>query len=282
MKDMIYASRLRTPAEAAGPPPAAPRGRIELIDVTIGYGDHLALAELRLVVEPGEFLCLLGPSGCGKSTALNVIAGFVRPRTGEARVDGVAVHRPGPDRGVVFQHYSLFPWMTARDNVAFGLRMQGRTRAQARGEAADHLAAMGLARYADKYPAALSGGMQQRVAIARALINRPSVLLMDEPFGALDAQTRVMMQEHLLERWREVGGTIVFVTHDIDEALFLGDRIVVSSAAPGRILLDLRVDLPRPRPPDIYASEAFIAAKAQCLELIRRESRRAFEAEPRR
>jgi NitT/TauT family transport system ATP-binding protein len=191
------------------------------------------------------------------------------------------VRGPGSDRGVVFQHYSLFPWMTALDNVAFGLRMRGAPRAQARGEAADYLAAVGLARYSDKYPATLSGGMQQRVAIARALVNRPSVLLMDEPFGALDAQTRALMQEHLLERWRAVGGTIVFVTHDVDEALLLGDRVVVSSAAPGRVLLDLCVDLPRPRPRDLYASDAFNAAKAQCLELIRRESRRAFAVDPR-
>jgi NitT/TauT family transport system ATP-binding protein len=277
---MLFASRLRMPVEAAGPTTTdAASGRIELDDLTVAFGARLALERLRLIVEPGEILCLLGPSGCGKSTALNVIAGFVRPQAGEARIDGVPVRGPGPDRGVVFQHYSLFPWMTALDNVAFGLRMQGRSRAEARDEAADHLAAVGLARYAKSYPATLSGGMQQRVAIARALVNRPSVLLMDEPFGALDAQTRAAMQEHLVERWRENGNTIVFVTHDVDEALFLGDRVVALSAAPGRVLLDFHVDLPRPRPQDVHASEIFIAAKTRCLALIRRESRRAFETE---
>ncbi|WP_036288173.1 ABC transporter ATP-binding protein [Methylosinus sp. PW1] len=277
---MLQTSGNPSPADDArlsSPQPGAGRGRIELKGVSVSFGEGAGLFELSLTIEPGEFLCLLGPSGCGKSTALNAIGGFVAPSAGKVAVDGATVRGPGPDRGIVFQHYSLFPWKTAQDNVAFGLRMQGASRAEARRAARDYLATVGLARFAQDYPAKLSGGMQQRVAIARALVNRPAVLLMDEPFGALDAQTRALMQEHLLEQWREVGNTVVFVTHDVDEALFLGDRVVVLSAAPGRVLLDLRVELPRPRPREIYASADFIEAKARCLELIRRESRRAFE-----
>jgi NitT/TauT family transport system ATP-binding protein len=252
-------------------------GRVELREVTVAYGHGAGLAETSLVIEPGEFLCLLGPSGCGKSTALNVIGGFVAPTTGMALVDGARICGPGPDRGVVFQHYSLFPWKTAQDNVAFGLRMRGASTAEARRLAHDYLSSVGLARFARAYPSMLSGGMQQRVAIARALVNRPAVLLMDEPFGALDAQTRALMQEHLLEQWRDIRNTVVFVTHDVDEALFLGDRVIVLSAAPGTVLLDLQIDLPRPRSREVYASAAFGEAKARCLDLIRRESRRAFE-----
>ncbi|WP_370631449.1 ABC transporter ATP-binding protein [Methylosinus sp. Sm6] len=252
-------------------------GRVELREVTVAYGRGAGLTETSLVIRPGEFLCLLGPSGCGKSTALNVIGGFVAPTSGMALVDGERVCGPGPDRGVVFQHYSLFPWKTAQDNVAFGLRMRGASTAEARRLALDYLSSVGLARFARAYPSTLSGGMQQRVAIARALVTRPAVLLMDEPFGALDAQTRALMQEHLLEQWRDIRNTVVFVTHDLDEALFLGDRVVVLSAAPGRVLLDLRIDLPRPRPREVHASEAFNEAKVRCRDLIRCESRRAFE-----
>jgi NitT/TauT family transport system ATP-binding protein len=252
-------------------------GRVELRDATVVYGAGAGLAKTSLVIEPGEFLCLLGPSGCGKSTALNVIGGFVAPTSGVALIDGARICGPGPDRGVVFQHYSLFPWKTAQDNVAFGLRMRGASTAEARRLALDYLSSVGLARFARAYPSMLSGGMQQRVAIARALVARPAVLLMDEPFGALDAQTRALMQEHLLELWRDIRNTVVFVTHDLDEALFLGDRVVVLSAAPGRVLLDLRIDLPRPRPREVHASEAFSEAKIRCRDLIRCESRRAFE-----
>lgn len=256
-----------------------PRGHVEIHDLSVRFGSHLALESLDLVVEPGEFVCLLGPSGCGKSTALSAVAGFVEARDGAVIVDGRPVRGPGADRGMVFQQYSLFPWKTVLENVAFGPRMQGASRAEARRRAKEHLELVGLAGFADKYPATLSGGMQQRVGIARALVNRPSVLLMDEPFGALDAQTRGLMQENLLRIWSEIRSTIIFVTHDVDEALFLADRVVVMSAAPGRVLLDLFVDLPRPRPDDVFAEPAFADAKRQCLRLIRQESQRAFDGQ---
>ncbi|WP_051335657.1 ABC transporter ATP-binding protein [Methylocapsa acidiphila] len=253
------------------------RGRVEIRDLSVSYDGHAALERLHLTVEPGEFVCLLGPSGCGKSTALNAVAGFVRTPEGSVTVDGEPVLGPGADRGMVFQQYSLFPWKTVLENVAFGPRMKGAARAEARRAAREHLELVGLGGVADKYPATLSGGMQQRVGIARALINRPGVLLMDEPFGALDAQTRGFMQETLLRLWDEIGGSILFVTHDVDEALLLADRVILFSAAPGRVLLDLAVALPRPRPEDSFADPAFADAKKQCLRLIRQESRRAFE-----
>lgn len=253
------------------------RGRVEIRDLLVSFDGHPALERLNLTVEPGEFVCLLGPSGCGKSTALNVVAGFVPAPGGSVVVDGEPVRSPGADRGMVFQQYSLFPWKTVLENVAFGPRMKGASRAEARRLARQHLELVGLGGVADKYPATLSGGMQQRVGIARALINRPGVLLMDEPFGALDAQTRGLMQETLLRLWGEIGGSVIFVTHDVDEALLLADRVIVFSAAPGRVLLDLAVNLPRPRPEDAFADPAFADAKKQCFHLIRQESRRAFE-----
>jgi len=253
------------------------RGRIEIQRLNIRFGDHAAVEDFSLTVTPGEFVCLLGPSGCGKSTVLNSVAGFIPPSQGRVAVDDVVVTRPGPERGMVFQQHSLFPWKTVLENVAFGPRMQGRPRAEANDLAKEYLELVGLGASADRYPATLSGGMQQRVGIARALVNHPSVLLMDEPFGALDAQTRSIMQESLLRLWGQIGNTVLFVTHDIDEALFLADRVVVMSAAPGRVLLDLRLDLPRPRPEDVFASPAFADYKLQCLKLIRQESRRAFD-----
>jgi NitT/TauT family transport system ATP-binding protein len=230
--------------------------------------------ETSLEIAPGEFVCLLGPSGCGKSTLLNCIAGYVRPSAGSVLVDGEAVKEPGPDRGMVFQQYSLFPWKTIRDNIAFGPKIAGR---DSDAIANTFLEMVGLTKFAKKYPAELSGGMQQRVGIARALANYPSVLLMDEPFGALDAQTRLMMQENLLKIWSEFGITVVFVTHDVDEAIFLADRVLVMSASPGSIIADMRVTLGRPRAPDIAISPEFMQLKKQCLEQIRSESLKAFE-----
>lgn len=259
---------------------AAPsRGRVEIRDLSVRFGAHTALEKFSLAIEPGEFICLLGPSGCGKSTVLNAVAGFVPAPDGSVVVDGRAVKGPGADRGMVFQQYSLFPWKTVLENVAFGPRMQGASRAEARRRAREYLEFVGLAGFADKYPATLSGGMQQRVGIARALVNHPSVLLMDEPFGALDAQTRGLMQENLLRLWSKIDNTVIFVTHDVDEALFLADRVIVMSAAPGRLLLDLAIDLPRPRPDDVFAEPAFAEAKRQCLRLIRQESQRAFDGQ---
>jgi len=253
------------------------QGQIVIDQLTVDFGEHAAITDFSLVVRPGEFVCLLGPSGCGKSTVLNSVAGFLSATSGQILVDGKKVNGPGPDRGMVFQHHSLFPWKTVLDNVAFGPRMQGAPRQQARELAREYLDLVGLGSSAHRYPITLSGGMQQRVGIARALVNHPSVLLMDEPFGALDAQTRSIMQESLLKLWGRIGNTVLFVTHDVDEALTLADRVVVISAQPGRVLLDLTLDLPRPRPDDLFASPDFAEYKRQCLKLIRQESRKAFE-----
>jgi len=256
-------------------------GRIAIagLEVTFGNdgGAHLAVAETTLDIGAGEFVCLLGPSGCGKSTVLNSVAGFVRPTRGRVSIDGEEVSGPGPEQGMVFQQHSLFPWKTVLDNVAFGPRMRGRSRGEARALAREYLELVGLAAAADRYPAALSGGMQQRVGIARALINHPRVLLLDEPFGALDAQTRAIMQESLLQLWRRIGTTVLFVTHDVDEAVFMADRVVIMSASPGRIIADLPVSLARPRDREMLTDDAFIRIKRECLHIIGSESRKAFD-----
>ncbi|MEC7670136.1 MAG: ABC transporter ATP-binding protein, partial [Pseudomonadota bacterium] len=225
----------------------------------------------------GQFVCILGPSGCGKSTLLNAIAGYVKPTEGTLLVDGTEVDKPGPDRGMVFQQYSLLPWKTVYENVAFGPKMAGHSRVEAGSTANTFLELVGLKKFGDRYPAELSGGMQQRVGIARALANYPSVLLMDEPFGALDAQTRLMMQESLLDIWRKFGTTVVFVTHDVDEAVFLADRVLIMSTAPGRIIEDVKIDLPRPRSTDMASSPEYVQARQFCLDTIKSESRKAFE-----
>jgi NitT/TauT family transport system ATP-binding protein len=265
--------------------PSVDSGLIEIDHVTIvfGKGDkaHMAVEETSIRIEPGQFVCILGPSGCGKSTLLNAVAGYVKPSGGKISVDGETVQRPGPDRGMVFQQYSLFPWKTVKDNVAFGPLMAGQSRAEAEKIAGKFLEMVGLSRFANRYPAELSGGMQQRVGIARALANYPRVLLMDEPFGALDAQTRQMMQENLLNIWSEFGTTVIFVTHDIDEAIFLADRVLVMSAGPGRIIADLAVELPRPRLPEVTAEPAFAELKRQCIARVRTESLKAFEQQNR-
>jgi NitT/TauT family transport system ATP-binding protein len=260
------------------------RGHVRIEHVSVHFGAErqaAALAEATLDVKPGEFVCLLGPSGCGKSTLLNVVAGFIQPSSGRVTLDGIVVRGPGPDRGMVFQQYSLLPWKNVRDNVAFGPSLAGKSRREAQRIANGYLASVGLAHCAERYPAELSGGMQQRVGIARALAGSPSVLLMDEPFGSLDAQTRLMMQEGLLRIWSACGITVLFVTHDIDEAIFLADRVLIMSAGPGRILADLPVPLPRPRPIEVATEPAFIRLKRQCLERIRAESLRAFEQQDR-
>ena len=272
-------------APAGGPHRQKTKGRVVIDKVAVTYGrganTHAAVTQTSLRIEPGEFVCLLGPSGCGKSTLLNCVAGYVRPSQGSVAVDGVTVTRPGPDRGMVFQQYSLFPWKTVFDNVAFGPRLAGKGDAEATSLARTLLEMVGLSRFAKKYPGELSGGMQQRVGIARALANYPAVLLMDEPFGALDSQTRAMMQQNLLRIWDEFGITVLFVTHDVDEALFLADRVLVMSASPGRIITDLAVPLARPRLPEIATEEAFIRLKRRCLEVISVESLRAFEQQNR-
>jgi NitT/TauT family transport system ATP-binding protein len=267
------------------PPPATdaakPQGEVhvENIEIIFGQGDEAraAVSGITIHVAAGEFVCLLGPSGCGKSTVLNSIAGFVEPTRGRVLIDGQPVAGPGPGQGMVFQQYSLFPWKTVIDNVAFGPRMHGHSRARARKLAGEYLDLVGLSSVAQRYPATLSGGMQQRVGIARALINQPRLLLMDEPFGALDAQTRAIMQENLLHIWSRIGTTVVFVTHDIDEAVFMADRVLVMSAGPGRIIADIAIGLPRPRHRSITTEDVFIRIKRQCLDIINVESRRAFE-----
>lgn len=259
------------------------KGRIKVDEVSITFGSgrdaHLAVEPTSIDIKAGEFVCILGPSGCGKSTLLNAIAGYVKPTKGTVSVDGTTVEKPGPDRGMVFQQYSLLPWKTVYENVAFGPKMAGHTRTEAGSTANTFLELVGLKKFGSRYPAELSGGMQQRVGIARALANYPSVLLMDEPFGALDAQTRLMMQESLLDIWRKFGTTVVFVTHDVDEAVFLADRVLIMSAAPGRIIEDVTIELPRPRSTDLASTPEYIKARQFCLDTIKAESRKAFESQ---
>lgn len=264
------------------PPLAGPgKGQIRIQDVSVIYGKgedaHTAVCSTDLEAQSGEFLCILGPSGCGKSTLLNAVAGFVTPTSGQVTVDGEEVTGPGPDRGMVFQQYSLFPWKTIRENVAFGPRQNGQSASESDATARTFLEMVGLSQFLEHFPSELSGGMQQRVGIARALANYPRVLLMDEPFGALDAQTRLMMQENLLRIWQEFGTTVMFVTHDVDEAVFLADRVVIMSAAPGKIIDDFQVPIARPRLPEVATEETFIDLKRRCLDRIRAESLRAFE-----
>jgi NitT/TauT family transport system ATP-binding protein len=261
-------------------PPAAAEVEIDVSCLSIVFdgpnGQVFAVDRASLQVSRGEFICILGPSGCGKSTLLNAIAGFVRPFEGEVRVFGAEVTGPGPDRGMVFQQPLLFPWKTVRANIAYGPRMAGRAPSEVAAITDRLIELVGLVRFADSYPHMLSGGMQQRVAIARALAIEPRVLLMDEPFGALDAQTRLVMQENLLSLWAQVKATVIFVTHDIDEAIFLADRVIIMGAG-GHILRDLSIKLPRPRDSAVALSPSFMQVKAECFGLIREESRKAFE-----
>ncbi|MFG1228366.1 ABC transporter ATP-binding protein [Xanthobacter wiegelii] len=277
---MSIISMIRKPT----PVPMRQMGEVEIDvrDVTIAFerdGGELvpAVDRVSFQVRRGEFICLLGPSGCGKSTLLNAVAGFETPYEGDVVVGGKTVTGPGPDRGVVFQQPRLFPWKSVRANVAHGPRMAGKSRAEARAIADELIEMVGLSRSADALPHTLSGGMQQRVAIARALANRPNILLMDEPFGALDAQTRTVMQESLLRLWAQLDTTILFVTHDIDEAVLLADRVLVMSAGPGRIVRDLAVQLPRPRTIETTLGAPFQALRRECLDLIRQQSQKAFE-----
>jgi len=230
--------------------------------------ETLALGDVDLALAENSFTCLLGPSGCGKSTLLGMIAGFVMPTTGEVLVDGRRVTGAGADRGVVFQEYALFPWRTAIENVAFGPMIRRMGRAERRATAERYLALVGLAGHGEKFPSELSGGMKQRVAIARALANQPSVLLMDEPFGALDAQTREILQEEMLRIWENDRKTVVFVTHSISESIFLADRIVVMSTRPGGIkeVVDVGMAYPRER-----TAPEFIALERRLKQLVREE-----------
>ncbi len=237
-------------------------------------GPVTALENLDIHIKPGEFLALLGPSGCGKSTLLNMIAGILKPSTGTLTIDGKPVEKPNPGCGIVFQHHSLFPWMSVLENVAFGPRMLGSSDPAA--TARTFLGLVGLEKYEKAWPASLSGGMQQRVGIARALATYPPVLLMDEPFGALDAQTRSIMQEELLKLWSQFNTTVVFVTHDIDEAIFLADRVVVMKTMPGGLKREVLIDLPRPRDPALVKADQFNFYRSEIFELIREETLKVF------
>jgi len=212
-------------------------------------GTVVALNDLSFAVHKREFMTVIGPSGCGKSTLVRILAGLETATHGEVLVDGEPASGPGPDRGMVFQSYTLFPWLTVKQNVMFGPRMAGSSAFSAEGEARQWIDLVGLSRFENSYPNQLSGGMKQRVAIARALANQPKVLFMDEPFGALDAQTRASMQAHLLEIWKSVDITVVFITHDLDEAVYLADRILVLDANPGRFRDMVEVPVSRPRKP---------------------------------
>jgi NitT/TauT family transport system ATP-binding protein/sulfonate transport system ATP-binding protein len=214
---------------------------------TVGDDEVEALAPVDLAIPRGEFVCMIGASGCGKSTLLRIIAGFEEPTTGEVAIDGKPVTGPGRDRGMVFQDYALFPWMTVRQNISFGPRQRHLAREEIDKTTDEFVRMVGLERFADRYPNQLSGGMKQRVAIARVLANNANILLMDEPFGALDALTREQLQNELLQIWKRTGVTTIFVTHSVEEAVLLADRVLVMSAGPGRIDSDFRIDLPRPR-----------------------------------
>jgi len=232
-------------------------------------GAHVtAVCDVSLEVKQGEFVSIVGPSGCGKTTILNIIAGFIQASGGEVLLDGRAISGPGPERGVVFQSFALFPWKSVLDNVGFGPKMRGIAKAERDRIAREYLALTGLAHAADRYPYELSGGMQQRVGVARALANEPEVLLMDEPFASVDAQTRMTLQEELTRIWQERRPTIIFITHDVGEAVFLANRVVVLSK--GRVLDELGVPLPRPRAWTALNDDAqFKAITGRVLQLVR-------------
>jgi NitT/TauT family transport system ATP-binding protein len=247
-------------------------GSVSINKVSIHLGEgktaFQAVQHFNTFIAPGEFVCLLGTSGCGKSTLLSALAGHVPLSSGNIFVDNKLIEAPDPERSIVFQQHTLFPWKNVLQNVAFGLKMRDIPRDKRHAQARELLKIVGLEDFADYYPAQLSGGMQQRVEIARVLINSPKVLLMDEPFTALDAQTRIKMQQLLMDIWERIHTTLVFVTHDIDEALFLADRILIMSPSPGRIVEEIRLDFLRPRHTDIITSGHFMQLKRRCLALL--------------
>lgn len=261
----------------------AQSGQIDVrnMGVVFGADDNkvVAVDQVYLSVKPGEFVSLIGPSGCGKSTILSIVAGFVRPTTGEALCDGKAIVKPSAERGVVFQQYSLFPWLTVRKNVEFGLKMAGVNQGKRNVTARSLLDLAGLLAFENHYPDQLSGGMKQRIGIVRALAASPQVLLMDEPFGALDTQTRVVMQEILTNIWQQFRISVLFITHDIEESIFLSDRIYVMTARPGRIKAEIKVPLPRPRTPDMTDTPEFVDLVHELKGLIREESLAAMGPE---
>jgi NitT/TauT family transport system ATP-binding protein len=259
------------------------RGRVEVRNLSMTFGSAQqrvqAIADVSIHVAPGEFVSIIGPSGCGKSTLLNVVAGFTQASEGDALLDGKAITGPGSDRGVVFQQYSLFPWMSVRKNVEFGLKMQGVAQNKRETTARTLLGLAGLLAFENHYPDQLSGGMKQRVGIVRALATSPQVMLMDEPFGALDSQTRVVMQQILTNMWQRMRLSVLFITHDIEEAIFLSDRVYVMTARPGRIKAEIEIPLPRPRTAEMMSSVAFTQVLHKLRNLIREESLAAMGSE---
>ncbi len=255
--------------------------KLQLRDITMTFrtrrgSEVIAVNNLSLDIADREFISIVGPSGCGKSTLLRIVAGLVEPVKGEVLLDGRHITGPGADRGMVFQSYTLFPWLTVQGNVEYGLKIKRLSVNERAQIARNYLEMVGLKGFESSYPKELSGGMMQRVAIARALANDPEVLLMDEPFGALDAQTRAIMQELLVTLWQRTPKTIVFVTHDIDEALFLGDRVYIMTARPGQIKQTLDVNLPRPRVFEMTTDPQFVEQKRAVLNSIKEESLKAI------
>ncbi len=265
-------------------PAARPeRGRVEVTNFDLSYdtmsGPVEAVSNASIRVNPGEFVSIIGPSGCGKSTLLNAVAGFLKPTRGTVTVDDEPVERPSADRGMVFQQYSLFPWKTVRENVEFGLKMKGMDRDRRESSARTLLGLAGLLGFENQYPESLSGGMKQRVGIIRALATGPKVLLLDEPFGALDAQTRVIMQQILTNMWQRLKISVLFVTHDIDEAIFLSDRVYCMTARPGTIKAEIAITLDRPRQQAMMMSSEFLGFRRGLMSLIREESLKAIGGE---
>jgi NitT/TauT family transport system ATP-binding protein len=258
-------------------------GRIAVDNFALRYdtrdGEVEAISDVSIHVDPGEFVSIIGPSGCGKSTLLNAVAGFLKPTAGTVTVDGEPVAGPSAERGMVFQQYSLFPWKTVRGNVEFGLKMRGMERHHREQAARTLLGLAGLLSFENQYPDSLSGGMKQRVGIVRALATGPKVLLLDEPFGALDAQTRVIMQQILTNMWQRLKISVLFVTHDIDEAIFLSDRVYCMTARPGAIKAEIKVPLERPRQQSMMMSSEFLAQRRRLTALIREESLKAMGGE---
>ncbi|OLD69139.1 MAG: sulfonate ABC transporter ATP-binding protein [Candidatus Rokubacteria bacterium 13_1_20CM_4_70_14] len=264
--------------EARGPPNM---GKLRIDNVILRFTPRMghpvtALDRISLEVDENEFSVIVGPSGCGKSSLLRLVAGLIQPTAGAIYLDGKLVTKPGKDRGMVFQSYTLFPWLTVQDNLEFGLKIGGMAAEERAAVARRFIAEVGLEGFERAYPKQLSGGMMQRVALARALANDPDILLMDEPFGALDSQTRSLMQELLLKIWEHSHKTVLFITHDIDEAIRLGDRVYVMTARPGRIKEEVAIDISRPRSVDVLTADEFIAIKRRIMTLIREEAVRAM------
>jgi NitT/TauT family transport system ATP-binding protein len=262
---------------------ASATGHILVDHLSVRFGRNASLVEavsdVSMDVKPGEFVSIIGPSGCGKSTLLNVVAGFIQPSEGRVTMDGKPTDKPSADRGVVFQQYSLFPWLTVRKNVEFGLKQKGLDVSHREEAARTLLGLAGLLAFENHYPEQLSGGMKQRVGIVRALATSPQALLMDEPFGALDAQTRIVMQQILTNMWQRFRISVLFITHDIDECIFLSDRVFVMTARPGLIKAEIPIPLPRPRTPDMALSPEYLRIKQELRALITEESLKAMGGE---